>query len=424
MNLPSDFHQGERDSMFVTVQAGARDRYQVPVALAEGGMLARFVTDAFLRQDGTLKSDLFLRCLPGMGSRQAADLEGSSVENDLSALSWSVLEKIACKHRLLQSAHSFAQQSKDRSLSLSGLRASRETGAKLFALSYYAGPAFRELDSEGSKGLLFQIHPEPSVLRALFREEMDLQPQACSSLSAEKECLLSETALDELADEPRLADRIMVASSFTKDTLIQKGIDGSRIQVVPYGVDVGKFRARTVAPSTSGPLKVAFVGSVIQRKGISYLLDAVSKLGSKSVKLTFYTRGFVDQSLLATYQKDAVNVEVGKSDAEVVAALQASDLFILPSLAEGFGHVIAEAMAVGLPVVASENTMARDVVTNGLEGFVIPIRSVEAIQDRLEWAIENRDQLFEMGIASARTIRTYTWEAFRLGVRKFARNDF
>lgn len=409
---------------FVTVQAGARDHYQVPVALAEVGILARFVTDAYAPQDGSLKTAVVKKLLPGISSRYAAGLDGSQIETDGLALSWSILEKLASKHRFLQRAHTYAQSAKDRSLSLSALRACSETGAKLFALSYYAGPAFRELDSEGVKGLLFQVHPDPSVLRDLFREEVELQPRASSSLLAEKECQLSESALDELADEPRLAERIMVASSFTKDTLIRKGIIPSSISVVPYGVDVEKFSERTVQGRLDGPLRIAFVGSVIQRKGISYLLNAVSKMGHKHVQLTFYTRGFVDYSLLKDYPEECVNLRIGSSNEEIVSALKASDVFILPSLAEGFGHVIAEAMAVGLPVIASANTMARDIVTDGKEGFVIPIRSSEAIQDRLEWAICNRSILFDMGLASSKKIRAYTWEKFRKGVRSFARNEF
>ncbi len=416
--------QGDGPSVkFVTVQAGARDHYQVPVALAEGGMLARFVTDAYATQDGSLKTSIAKKFLPGISSRYAAGLDGSQVVIDGMAFSWSILEKLASKHRFFQRVHTYVQSAKDRSLSMSALRASCETGAKLFALSYYAGPAFRELDSEGAKGLLFQIHPDPSALRDLFREEMELQPRARFSLLAEKECQLSESALEELADEPRLAERIMVASSFTKDTLVRKGIIASSISVVPYGVDVEKFSERTVQGKLDGPLRVAFVGSVIQRKGISYLLDAISKIGHKHVQLTFYTRGFVDYSLLKEYSEGYVNLRIGCSNHEIVSALKSSDIFILPSLAEGFGHVIAEAMAVGLPVIASENTMARDIVTDGDEGFVIPIRSSEAIQDRLEWAIKNRAILFDMGIASSKTIRAYTWEAFRKGVRDFARNE-
>ena len=197
---------------FVVVHAGARDAYQLPLSFAEVGLLKCFVTDAY-RCGGSIGA--ITTALPQFGSRYHPGLDSARVINDSSAFIASVVEGVATRVLKSQIVIHAAQGYKDHALSRRAVREVLKDDATLFSTSYYAGPAFKSLLSRGRTGLLFQIHPEPRALRKLFEEEIELQPLARASLLAEKEMQLGEKRLDELATEGHLAERILVASSFS-----------------------------------------------------------------------------------------------------------------------------------------------------------------------------------------------------------------
>jgi glycosyltransferase involved in cell wall biosynthesis len=121
--------------------------------------------------------------------------------------------------------------------------------------------------------------------------------------------------------------------------------------------------------------------------------------------------------LLKGYSDLDIDVRVGLSGKRLAQELHACDIFIFPSLAEGFGHVILEAMSCGLPVVATPHTCAPDVMEDGKHGFIVPIRDAEAIAERIVWGMDHRAELAAMGEAAALRARQFTWERFRAGVR-------
>jgi glycosyltransferase involved in cell wall biosynthesis len=108
-------------------------------------------------------------------------------------------------------------------------------------------------------------------------------------------------AKSELCSEPELANGWAVASSYTARTLAQHGIPAEKIHVVPYGVDSGVFAKRVRPPSRLRPLTAIFVGSLVQRKGLAYFLEAARMLGSRSMRIKLCGRGRIHPELLAHY---------------------------------------------------------------------------------------------------------------------------
>ena len=82
-----------------------------------------------------------------------------------------------------------------------------------------------------------------------------------------------------------------------------------------------------------------------------------------------------------------------------------ADVMVLPSITEGFGYVIGEAMACGCPVIATENTGGPDFFTDGVEGFIVPIRSPQAIAEKLVWLYEHPEERVEMRHAALRRVQ-------------------
>jgi len=391
----------------VVVLAGARDQYQVPLALREADLLQSLVTDLYWPADKTWFNNSAGAILPSraIAARYCAGLDSDHVR---------VSRKALCAIGLMRGARTLRwNRYVDKTLSRKAKEIALRENAALLCYSYYAGEAFKPCGDVSSHRFLFQLHPHPEAVRAILREELMRVPRAKFSLLSEHELSLSPEEFADLADEPHLANGWVTASRFTAQTLIDRGVPEAQVHVIPYGVDHLTFARRPVPRRETRAFTVVFVGSLSQRKGITYLLDAVRSLQSREVRLLLCGRGIIDTHLLARYSDIEAELHIGSSQADLIRFMQSADLLVLPSLAEGFGHVILEAMSCGLPVVATPHTCAPDVIEDGKHGFIVPVRDSCAIAERLEWCLQNREELIAMGDAAADRARSFTWERFR-----------
>jgi glycosyltransferase involved in cell wall biosynthesis len=394
----------------VTFFAGSRDHYQLPLALAERQWLETFVTELYWPFEHRLIGSLVRRVVPPAwrSLRHQEGLPSTRVRLGWRTLAANVAMKARPGLKLFTSG--------DWWLGQKGRQIAAETGAAVFSYSYYVHAAFREGPDRPKLRFNFQLHPHPRSIRRILTEELDRCPWAVQSLRHEEEMRQDEARFDHLCEAPALANGWVAASEFTARTLAENGVPRERVHVVPYGVDPRQFPPRKTPRPLHGPLEVLFIGSMIQRKGLSDLLEAVRRIGPQHVRLTLAGRGFLDRQLLKHFSDVPFIMRESVEPASLVQLMHQSDVFALPSLVEGFGHVIAEAMSTGLPVLATPNTCAAELVTEGVEGWVVPIRSPEAIVERLTWAVEHRSELAAMGEAAARKARTLTWERFRNGI--------
>ena len=90
-----------------------------------------------------------------------------------------------------------------------------------------------------------------------------------------------------------------------------------------------------------------------------------------------------------------------------------ANVLVFPSLVEGFGLVLTEAMACGIPIITTPNTAGPDLITDGVEGFIIPIRDVEALKEKLEWCYLHPQELADMGKKARQKAEQTTWKLYR-----------
>lgn len=406
----------KREQSVVVVHRGSRDAYQVAAALADHGMLETLYTDLYWPGDRAwaqrAQRALGRRAAALLAARHNSHVPGSLVRQmPVSGLASFGLDKF----RL--APFSLRKRATRRTDALLGRRAGEHAAkhnAVLLAYSYYAADAFRYSQAPG---MLFQVHPHPASVRRILAQERADHPECASSLDQEWELSLDPPDFDRLVSEPMLAAHCLAASSFTRRTLIENGIAPDDITVIPYGVDGRRFFPGESKGGrlTTGPLRLLFVGTLTQRKGIKYLLEALRLLRYQAIELTVCGRVVDDLSLFKTFAGH-IRIRPNVSAAELVAAYQAADLFVFPSVAEGFAQVLLEALASGLPILSTTHTAAPDLIEEGEQGFVVEPRRPDLLAQRIEWALLHRRELRAMRAAARLRAEQFTHSRFRDGV--------
>ena len=248
----------------------------------------------------------------------------------------------------------------------------------------------------------------------IFAEEKEREPEWSPTLTG---TLDSAEKLARKDEELRLATRVVVASTFTKRTLADAPCAG-KIDIVPYGAPPPI--SNEIAKS-SGRLKVLFAGSLGQRKGLSYLLKAIEML-KDSVDLTLLGRRAAPgcgplESAVRKYRWVP-----SLSHPAMLREMQSHDVLVLPSLFEGFGLVILEAMAQGTPVITTDHTAGPDVIQNEVDGLIVPIRSANAIAEKLDTLARDSERLMAMKLAAKRKAMLWSWEIYRRRLLEVARD--
>lgn len=219
----------------------------------------------------------------------------------------------------------------------------------------------------------------------------------------------SQVKLDRKTEELALADTVVVASQFVKDSLPSHSAS-KKIIFSPFGSPKTNLKEPRKKDNTK-PLRVLFAGSMGQRKGLGDLFSAIKLLNTSNIQLV------VMGSLLAPmkfYQNQISNFvyEPPRPHSEVLALMRTCDVFCLPSIVEGRALVMQEAMSEGLPLIITRNTGGEDLIIEGKTGFLVPIGSPDAIAEKLEWFLNNTDKLQEMSMSAQLHAMDYTWEKY------------
>jgi starch synthase len=250
------------------------------------------------------------------------------------------------------------------------------------------------------------------LVQRLMQEEAEREPEWARSIRG-----LSDSAGKRQRKDAELglATRVVVASSFSRKSLEMFPGELAPVSVVPYGAPSPAPSGRQVKHSDAQALRVLFVGGLGQMKGLSYLFSAVSMLG-RSVDLTVIGRKPVNGvPALERALKAARWIETLPNQ-EILRQMQAHDVLVFPSLSEGFGMVITEALSQGLPVITTSHTCGPDVLSEGEDGFIVPIRDPQAIAEKLELLHRDRGRLAAMSEAARKKAESLTWESYRKGV--------
>jgi glycosyltransferase involved in cell wall biosynthesis len=295
----------------------------------------------------------------------------------------------------------------DRELALAASRIGNSDRAQVvvgnYGLSYRA---FEHAKKIGKALILNYPITHHRYTRSLLSEEADLQPEFASTIAGP---FHTPARIANEEQEFALADRILVGSTFARESFIWAGVSGNKVSVVNYGADTTVF----VPPAhrqCNKEIAVIYAGQIGQRKGISYLLRAFKELHSADIKLTVAGTMLLQPSVASQY-RDLFKYVGHLNRPALAEEFQKADVFVFPTLIEGMPLTVIEAMAAGLPVITTSHGPG-DIVRDGVEGFIVPIRDHQAIAEKLIYLKNNPDHRLEMGRNARLRALTFTWDRY------------
>ncbi len=393
--------------------------YQAALALQEAGLLDRFETGVYF------KNGRFARCLLAMlpqrfAARLSRQLQRRThvglSERQVKTHSWAeLIYLLVARTPILRNWAGRALQWRNEHFDALVARAVRK-GRPRAVVCYdsCALKTFEAAEKVGSSRILDQVVGHIRAGVAILSEERKLHPDFADSIPA----AVDAWAVCRCSAEALAADRIIAASAYVQDTLVANGVPPSRIAICPYGVDVERFRP---APRASDrPFRILFVGQLSQRKGIKYLLEAFKALKLEKAELVLMGGTVGNGDYLKPYAEVFTHVR-HVPYAELPRYYRMSDIFVYPSLHEGSALAIYEALASGLPVIATHNSGS--VVRDGIEGFIVPIRDIEALKEKILLLYRDRPLRERMSAQARMRAECYTWHAYRTRLAGIVRDD-
>lgn len=254
--------------------------------------------------------------------------------------------------------------------------------------------------------------------RKMLELEQQRWPEWSSTLTSLKD---SEGKLARKDQELALADRIFVASSFTANTLKAYPGQLAPIEVIPYGFPNPSEPRQYPKLSKNRKLKILYVGLLSQRKGIADTFAVAERLKS-SVELTVVGRKVTDDCPALDQALAQHHWIPSLPHKEVLELMHANDVLIFPSLFEGFGMVISEAMSQGTPVITTDRTAGPDIIDHNENGWLIKAGSTDELQACLEYILSRPEMISDIGKAARERATLRPWDVYGREVAEAIRN--
>jgi glycosyltransferase involved in cell wall biosynthesis len=380
---------------WITSQLGSREHYAIPRALHEVGHLNALFTDVWI---GKGMAGLLKPLVPSLASRRHCGIPDALVRS-------STVGRVLMDRRLRQQKLPSWEACLQRNQWYSGWASTqlqRVQADVFFSYAYTARQPFQTAKRRGMRCILDQIDGawrEEQVWRELSRPYHDIEAEVDQA---------PPLYWEKWNEELELADVIVVNSGWSKKLIIEAGTDERKIVEIPLFYEpvkpaVGSRQSsaedhlvtRHSPPLTAygDSLRALFLGSVVLRKGVGQLFDTIRLLKTEPVDFTF--AGPINVRVPDDIRAMPHVRFLGPVDRATADRLYAeSDVFLFPTLSDGFGLTQLEALGHGLPVIASLN--CGQVVENRVSGLILPEVSPMAIAEAIMELVRDRDQLAQL----------------------------
>lgn len=382
-------------------------------ALHEAGLLAGYATTFAYEPDSTLGRALRIGLRP-LFTNPARELARRRIDEVPPELVLTtplpeLLRMLALKLRLGPVVGDMVWEQGERWFSRHVARRYATRASAVYSYEHVALEPFIAAKARGGLCIYDQPIAHHATLSAILDEEYALFPEAQTDYDAHLRANAARRHA-RMAEELQLADLVVVGSSFTRASLLRAGVPLERIAVIPYGsppVDAAP------APRRPGPLIFLSAGSQSLRKGTHYLLEAWRQLHPGLEAELWLVGHMALPPRLLRGLPDNVVIKPSLPRAELDMLYRRATALVFPSLCEGFGQVISEAMARGLPVITTPNTAGPDLITHGRDGLLVPVRDPASLAEAMQWCLDHPAALAELGRAALERAAAWQWADYR-----------
>ncbi|MFZ5940783.1 MAG: glycosyltransferase family 4 protein [Bacteroidota bacterium] len=407
--------------MILLSHSGKQHSYQLALALHKLGRLERFYTSSYITseawqkkleaQGDTFWSRRFISGLPA--ARVNANWRFEIPEL--------VLRRFQGKSPAVQEAVYRRDVNFDRYMARRISRGYGNRPASELLFWGFQGSCHSSLQAANQLGWISMCELATAHVTAAKRilgEEAALHPEWAGSIDN----LVFPAAYEKrLVEEPHLAAKVIAASEFTRQTLLEDGVSEEKISVLPLGADIGyiRYTEREDDRLSQRPLRLIYAGTVTQRKGIFYLLEAMKGLDRNDVELHLIGGVQGSEEPLKKYAGHFIR-HGAVSQKELFERYTDFDALVLPTVFEGFGLVIVEAMAAGLPVITTPHSIGPELITEGKNGYIVPVRDIPTLKNAILKLRTLPDEDFlEMRKAARDGALAYSWGNYMLRLEDF-----
>lgn len=380
---------------------------QVALALYEADLLEKFCTT--LTPSGRDPLAALLRVM-GVGSQRAVNLVPGNV---VTTYPWRETVRLAAGRLGIDAKRGdqlfhWARDGFDRWTA----RQLEDGVSGVYAYETECLETFRKARSGGITTFYDLPSPEHEFVENLLQEEIDRFPQLRQPDRTYFRALQSERTARRRS-EFELANLALANSTFTRDTWARAGLPPERIAVLPYGAPAPDASGADGGSQNRGPLRLIWAGTFSIRKGAHLLVDAWTRCDTSGlIELDVFGTLALPHEMLARLP-DTVRLHGPVPHAKVIEAYRQADALVFPTLCDGFGLVVNEALSRGLPVITTRRAGASDLIAHGRNGLLIEHGSADAIEAALTWCIQNRETLRGMRAAALDTAAKWQWSDYR-----------
>jgi glycosyltransferase involved in cell wall biosynthesis len=380
--------------------------YETAVALQSAGWLKRFYTSFYDKKNPAFKHRLLLAIMPKslakkMSNRCREELDESKITSFYfpELLERTPLKNIAGAYNMMN----LKGEIYDRRVATQNLECDIFHGFEGAVLH-----SMRKAKQQGAITILdYPIFHYATIREVLIDEYKSL------NLDIPKFFIKKDVNILRKEKEIGEADYIFVPTESIASDFIRYGKEKEKVKCINYGFDPNRF---FVGQKKDNIFRILFVGIIGVRKGVHYLLEAVKQLNLKNIEVLLISPVEEEfKSILGRYEGLFKHIHSLPNES-LTQVYQNSSIFVFPSLVEGSAYVTYEAMASGLPIIASEN--AGSVARDGKDGFVVPIQNVEILKEKILFLYEDEEMRRKMGESAAEYVKRFSWMNYRENLKK------
>ncbi|MBO5060344.1 MAG: glycosyltransferase family 4 protein [Clostridia bacterium] len=414
----------ENKPKVIVVHPDKQHSFMTAKAIKDMGVLDKYITTVYDKNASfthILASLLKGNFRKKLKAHKSGLLEDSDVKQyaELTSLFLFILVRIDKTKRI----YTMVKKMRDKAFNKKVVRYCRKNNIDaVISFDTLSAEIFTDIDKLGlkTKKIIDMSAPYFPYMSDIFAREAEAAGEK-SKLYDELASELYEHWKAQSKQEIRLADAFLVASDFTKKSLVESGADSDKIYKCLYGMNTGFFNADERTQKEGNGLNCIYVGNITEQKGCRYLFEVIKKTQNTDIKFTLVGAYDAENPMMKECR------EICEFTGYILAPelkkrLSESDVMIFPSLADGFGFAVLEAMACGVVPICSHNAGVSSVIDEGVSGFCIDAQSWEQALEKLMYLDENRDVLKTMSENAAAKAKSMTWESYYKDVQNAVRD--